>query len=63
MCVLCLLAAFKIAQDIQVKSGPKLVDFKRVLMEDQEFKQRISQLKDKVEEYARKFPLPGIPDI
>ncbi|KAK3861019.1 hypothetical protein Pcinc_032974 [Petrolisthes cinctipes] len=55
--------AFKIAQDIQAKSGPKLVDFKRVLMEDSEFKQRISELRGKVEEYASKFPLPGIPDI
>lgn len=55
--------AFKIAQDIQVKSGPKLVDFKRTLAEDPVFKGRIEELKGKVEEYARKFPLPGLQEI
>ncbi|XP_047486083.1 serine hydroxymethyltransferase-like isoform X1 [Penaeus chinensis] len=54
--------SFKIAQDIQVKSGPKLVDFNRVLG-DAEFKERIISLREKVEAFAGTFPLPGLEDI
>ncbi|XP_042208961.1 serine hydroxymethyltransferase-like [Homarus americanus] len=54
--------AFKIAKTVQDKSGPKLVDFKRVLNEE-EFKARVTALREKVEDYARKFPLPGLPEI
>lgn len=54
--------AFKIAKDVQVKSGPKLVDFKRVLAEG-EFQGRITSLKEKVETFSIKFPLPGLKDI
>lgn len=54
--------AFKIARDVQEKSGPKLLDFKRVL-KDEEFQTRVVALKEKVESYARKFPLPGLPDL
>lgn len=55
--------ALKIAQDCQVKSGPKLVDWKRVLETDEEFINRVNTLKTHVEDFARKFPLPGQPDI
>lgn len=52
--------ALKIALAVQEKSGPKLVDFKRVL-NDEEFQTRITALKEKVESFAMKFPLPGLP--
>lgn len=54
--------AFKLAKDVQEKSGPKLVDFKRVLAGD-DFKARISDLRSRIEDYAAKFPLPGRPDL
>ncbi|XP_053632607.2 serine hydroxymethyltransferase isoform X1 [Cherax quadricarinatus] len=38
--------AFRIARDVQEKSGPKLVDFKRVL-NDEEFKNRVVVLREK----------------
>merc|ERR1719167_1145380 len=44
--------SFKLAQEIQTKSGPKLVDFKRVLHSDEEFQARIRTLKGKVEAFA-----------
>jgi glycine hydroxymethyltransferase len=43
-------------------SGPKLVDFKRVLKEDNTFVQKVHQLREEVEEFSRNFPLPGYPD-
>ncbi|XP_053632609.2 serine hydroxymethyltransferase isoform X3 [Cherax quadricarinatus] len=39
--------AFRIARDVQEKSGPKLVDFKRVL-NDEEFKNRVVVLREKI---------------
>ncbi|XP_045599694.2 serine hydroxymethyltransferase [Procambarus clarkii] len=62
MVVLFMDEAFKIAKDVQAKSGPKLVDFKRVL-DDEDFKTRVGALREKVEAYAVKFPIPGLPDI
>ena len=54
--------SFKIASDIQAKSGPKLVDFKRVL-NDPEFKERIDKLRNEVENFAGKFPMPGLDEL
>ncbi|XP_076035131.1 serine hydroxymethyl transferase [Oratosquilla oratoria] len=54
--------AFKIAKDVQAKSGPKLVDFNRVIHED-EFKTRLNDLRERVEEFADVFTLPGLPDL
>ncbi|XP_045119272.1 serine hydroxymethyltransferase-like [Portunus trituberculatus] len=54
--------AFQIAKSVQAKSGPKLVDFKRVLATD-EFQGQIMDLKGKIEAYAAQYPLPGRPDL
>ncbi|KAK7078699.1 Serine hydroxymethyltransferase, cytosolic [Halocaridina rubra] len=54
--------AFKIAKDVQAKSGPKLVDFKRVINEE-EFQGRIKTVRSNVENFARQFPLPGLDNI
>jgi len=51
--------ALLIAKDAQEKSGPKLVDFKKVLEEDPTFKTKVAQLKDEVEKFAVQFPMPG----
>jgi hypothetical protein len=43
-------------------SGPKLVDFKRVLKEDNTFVQKVNELREEVEAFSQTFPLPGYPD-
>jgi len=55
-------AAISLAGEIQQTSGPKLVEFKRCLM-DRQFTGRINTLKAEVEAFACKFPLPGHDDI
>ena len=50
--------AFKLALEIQARSGPKLVDWKRELMTD-EFQEKVASIKKEIEELALKFPLPG----
>jgi glycine hydroxymethyltransferase len=43
-------------------SGPKLVDFKRVLQEDSTFVQKVNELREEVQAFSRSFPMPGYPD-
>jgi len=50
--------AFRLALDIQAVSGPKLVDWKKELVKD-ENADKILQIKKDVEALALKFPLPG----
>lgn len=52
----------KLALEVTAKSGPKLVDFKKVIFEDSTFKAKIQGLRDEVEAFSNKFPLPGYPD-
>lgn len=51
--------ALKLAQDITKISGPKLVDFNRVIEEDDDIKAKITALKEDIENFTRSFPLPG----
>jgi hypothetical protein len=55
--------AFKLAKEIQVISGPKLVDWKAQMAANEGFKGQISALKATVEKFALRFPLPGYADI
>ena len=48
----------ELAKEIQTVSGPKLVDFKRVLISD-EMTPKVDALRKQVEDYASKFPMPG----
>ncbi|GFG32869.1 hypothetical protein Cfor_06358 [Coptotermes formosanus] len=52
----------QLSKEVTKVSGPKLVDFKRVLKEDNTFVQKVHQLREEVEEFSRNFPLPGYPD-
>ena len=52
------LPAFQIALECQAESGPKLVDWKRVLGE--KFGPEVAALKNEVEEYASQFVMPGL---
>ena len=55
--------AFQIAIEAQKLSGPKLVDWRKVVDSDEGIKQSIHNLKLEVEDFASKFPLPGREDI
>jgi len=52
--------ALKLAAEIQVASGPKLVDFKKALTLPQN-EAKIQALRGEVESFALEFPLPGQP--
>jgi len=54
--------AIKIAKEAGEVSGPKLVDFKNVLEKDETFKNKVSSLRNEVENFSESFPLPGYPD-
>lgn len=50
--------AMKLAIDVQAVSGPKLVDFKKVVVSP-EFELRVANLKKEVEDFASRFKMPG----
>ncbi|XP_044734004.1 serine hydroxymethyltransferase isoform X2 [Chrysoperla carnea] len=54
--------AIKLAKEIQVISGPKLVDYNRVLENDPAIVAKVSQLRERVENFSKDFPLPGYVD-
>lgn len=49
----------QLALEVSAISGPKLVDFKRVLVEDSNINAKVSQLRTEVESFALDFPMPG----
>lgn len=54
--------ALKLAKEIDGISGPKLVDFKRVLGEDKRVKTKVEALRNEIEKFAEGFPMPGYSD-
>ena len=54
--------AFELALEVQAESGPKLVDWRRVI-ETPKFVAKINEIKKDVETMALKFPHPGRPDF
>lgn len=52
--------AVQLAQEIGKVSGPKLADFNKIIEENADFKNKIATLRNEVENYSRKFPLPGL---
>ncbi|XP_076223237.1 serine hydroxymethyl transferase isoform X2 [Nomia melanderi] len=51
--------ALLLAKEVTKISGPKLVDFKKVLSTDESTKQKVATLKKKVETFCSQFPIPG----
>ncbi|KAL3272539.1 hypothetical protein HHI36_014012 [Cryptolaemus montrouzieri] len=49
----------KLAREIGEKSGPKIVDYKNLLHNDEIFKTKVAALKKEIEEYSSQFPMPG----
>lgn len=52
----------QLSKEVTKVSGPKLVDFKRVLKEDTTLSAKVSALREEVEDFAKNFPLPGYPE-
>ncbi|CAG9767418.1 unnamed protein product [Ceutorhynchus assimilis] len=50
--------AIKLGREIGVKSGPKLVDFKKAV-HDAEFKDKVESIRNQVEAFSEKFTMPG----
>ncbi|XP_030052502.1 serine hydroxymethyltransferase, mitochondrial isoform X2 [Microcaecilia unicolor] len=51
----------QIGLDVKRKTA-KVQDFKNFLLEDQETVQRLTELRQRVEKFARSFPMPGFQD-
>ncbi|EGI70459.1 PREDICTED: serine hydroxymethyltransferase, cytosolic [Acromyrmex echinatior] len=49
----------KLSKEVTAISGPKLVDFKRVLSTDENIKTKIAALKEEVEIFSKQFSIPG----
>lgn len=54
--------AIKIAKEANTISGPKLVDFKKVIVENEDIHNKIQALGNEIAAYSNEFPLPGYPD-
>jgi len=53
------LTGLKLSKEVSAISGPKLVDFNRVLTTDEDIKAKIAALKEEVEIFSRQFSIPG----
>ncbi|CAH0723301.1 unnamed protein product, partial [Brenthis ino] len=51
--------ALKLGKEVTDLSGPKLVDFNKVIEENTDIKAKVSALKEEIEKYSQTFPLPG----
>lgn len=49
----------QLCKEVSAISGPKLVDFKRVLDTDENIKAKVAALKEEVETFSRQFSMPG----
>ncbi|XP_043216797.1 serine hydroxymethyltransferase-like [Amphibalanus amphitrite] len=55
--------ALQLAKRVVTVSGVKMVDFRRVLAEDEQFSAPAAELRQQVEQFADQFPLPGLGEI
>ncbi|XP_011643016.1 serine hydroxymethyltransferase, cytosolic isoform X1 [Pogonomyrmex barbatus] len=49
----------KLSKEVSDISGPKLVDFKKVLSTDENIKMKIADLRKEVETFSKQFSIPG----
>ncbi|KAH0951461.1 hypothetical protein HN011_012126 [Eciton burchellii] len=49
----------KLSKEVSAISGPKLIDFKRVLSTDENIQAKIAVLKEEVEAFSKQFTIPG----
>ncbi|XP_012257447.1 serine hydroxymethyltransferase isoform X2 [Athalia rosae] len=53
-------SGIELAKEVTAISGPKLVEYKRILETHETIKPKVAALRNKVEEFASQFPLPGL---
>lgn len=53
-------SALRLAKEVSAVSGPKLVDFKNVLHNDEDFIRKVDALRSDIEKFSQSFPLPGV---
>lgn len=53
-------AGLQLGKEVMGASGPKLVDFKRELLENVKFSSKIEQLRKEVHDFSSQFSLPGL---
>lgn len=49
-----------LGKEVMVASGPKLVDFKKELLENEKFTSKMQQLRKEVHDFSSQFSLPGL---
>lgn len=54
--------ALTLAKEVSDLSGPKLVDFKKALEQNDSIKRKVEALRSEIQAYSEKFPMPGYPD-
>lgn len=52
----------QLAKEAGKISGPKLMDFKKVLHEEPNVQSKVAALKEEIEHFSKQFPLPGYPE-
>ena len=57
-----LFVAFELAKEVQVASGPPLVQWNKTLREDG-FQKKVLAIREQVEAFAEQFPMPGNADL
>ncbi|XP_047006708.1 serine hydroxymethyltransferase, cytosolic [Ictalurus punctatus] len=55
----------QLAVEIQTNINPKatLKEFKETLAQDEKYQKKITELRDEVEAFVGKFPMPGLPEL
>lgn len=53
----------KLGQEAQTLSGPKLVDYKKVILEDKTIAPKVEALKKGVEAFSEQFPIPTFQEL
>lgn len=64
--VICVsLLGIQLTVEIQTSMNPKatLKEFKEKLAQDENYQKRMKEIREEVEAFAEKFPMPGLPEL
>lgn len=61
----CLTLGIELTLEIQRNMNPKatLKEFKDALAQNEKYQLKINEIRKEVEEFAGKFPMPGLPEL
>lgn len=62
---ICMSLGIQLAIETQTHIDPKttLKEFKKTLAQDEKYQMRVREIRDDVEAFVGKFPMPGLPDL